>query len=69
MKVASPETAASEGSDLFTAIEKQGILVHELKGKDAKAPATQEAIAGFEETIRNTKIQCSTTYGIHYKPR
>ena len=36
--------APTDSSALYGQIEKQGELVRELKGKDAKSPATKEAI-------------------------
>ncbi|CAD5210511.1 unnamed protein product [Bursaphelenchus xylophilus] len=56
--------SSSAGNDLYEQIEKQGNLVRELKGKDAKSQETKDAIA----TLLDLKKKYKAATGQEYKP-
>ncbi|TKR96186.1 hypothetical protein L596_010242 [Steinernema carpocapsae] len=60
-----PAAASSEASALGAEIQKQGELVRQLKGKDAKSQATKDAIAKLLEL----KKQYKEKFGAEFKPQ
>ncbi|TKR82468.1 hypothetical protein L596_016188 [Steinernema carpocapsae] len=62
---AAPAAASSEESVLGAEIQKQGELVRELKGKDAKSQATKDAIA----ELLDLKKQYEAKFSAEYKPQ
>lgn len=55
---------ANNAADIYAQIEKQGTLVRDLKGKDAKSQATKDAI----QKLLELKKQYKEVTGAEYKP-
>ncbi|CAI5438525.1 unnamed protein product [Caenorhabditis angaria] len=62
--VAASSTSSNSALDIYNAIDAQGLLVRELKGKDAKSQATKDAIAKLLEL----KKQYKEVTGSDHKP-
>ena len=56
-KEVSKPSAGVDASALYSEIEKQGNTVRELKGKDPKSSAAQEAIAKLLELKKQYKVE------------